>query len=240
MNNLFDRDSNDREHLLRDYLDALESSGLETQEALLDRAMRLSAETGDASLEMTLWEMNVAVGEELMAQDAAAEATAQNADAAQVLSLAQASFSTPVGATHPEVEMALADAADDAAEEDPPPLTLRDVGARLRADARRVPAKFVPAVRTLAASLETAPGALPIEREHLTERGALSLLGRLGFGNIGPWVARQFHEALLSLQISHEQQLRLTAARRSRRGRPAPRPDAAPPETGAPRQEETP
>lgn len=211
-------DENDeRERIIRQYIEALEIGNLDTQDRLLAEAMAFSEQQGGSSLETTLWEIHTAVGTELEANDAAALAARKQSEAGQVLSLAQSSFSTPAAASRGELQAKQAALlAEEEALEEPPPVTLREVAARLRVDLGRMPPRLVPAVRELVARLEIQHGSVPVERADLSERGARSLLGRLGLEMAGSWLGKQFHEALLSLQISREQELRLAAARRSR------------------------
>lgn len=212
-----------RERIIRQYIEALEIGDLNAQDRLLAEAMAFSEQQVDASLEVTLWEAQSAIGAELEAGDAAALAARKNSEAAQVLSLAQSSFSTPVAASRAELQAKQAALlAEEEALEEPPPVTLREVAARLRVDLSRMPPRFVPTVRELVARLEIHHGGVPVERADLSERGARSLLGRLGLETAGSWLGKQFHEALLSLQISREQELRLAAARRSRSQRQRP------------------
>ena len=217
-------DENDeRERIFRQYIEALEIGNLDTQDRLLAEAMAFSEQQGDSRLEVTLWEAQSAIGAELEANDAAALAARKQSEAAQVLSLAQSSFSTPAAASRGELQAKQAALlAEEEALEEPPPVTLREVAARLRVDLGRMPPRFAPVVRELVARLEIQHGAVPVERADLSERGARSLLGRLGLETAGSWLAKQFHEALLSLQISREQELRLAAARRSRSHRQQP------------------
>lgn len=217
-------ENDDRERIIRQYIEALEVGNLDTQDRLLAEAMAFSEQQQDSHLEATLWEVQTAVGAELEANDAPALAARKHAEAAQVLSLVQASFSTPAAASRGELQAKQAALmAEEEALEEPPPVTLREVAARLRVGLSRMPPRLVPAVRELVARLEVQHGGVPVERADLSERGARSLLVRLGLETAGSWLGKQFHEALLSLQISREQELRLAAARRSRgqRQRPA-------------------
>ena len=217
-------DENDeRERIIRQYIEALEIGNLDTQDRLLAEAMTFPEQQGASSLETTLWEIQTAVGAELEADDAAALAARKQSEAGQILSLAQASFSTPTAASRGELQAKQAAVmAEEEALEEPPPVTLREVAARLRVDLGRMPPRLVPAVRDLVARLEIQHGGVPVERADLSERGARSLLGRLGLETAGSWLGKQFHEALLSLHISREQELRLAAARRSRSQRQGP------------------
>jgi hypothetical protein len=217
-------DENDtRERIIRDYIEALDTGSLDAQDRLLTEAMAFCERHGDTTLESTLWEAQIAVGAELEADDVAALVARKHAEAAEILNLAQASFSTPAAASRAELQAEQAALmAEDEALEEPPPLTLGEVAARLRVDLARTPPRFAPAVRNLVARLESHHGGVPVERMDLSERGARSLLGRLGLETAGSWLGKQFHEALLSLQISREQELRLAAARRSRSQRQRP------------------
>ena len=218
------KDNDDRrERIIRQYIEALETGNLGAEERLLTEAMAFSVEQADDGLEATLWEAQIAIGAELEANDVTALAARKHAEATQVLSLAQVSFSTLAAASRGELEAKQAVLmAEDEALEEPPPVTLREVAARLQVDLGRMPPRFIPAVRELVASLETQHGGVPVERSDLSERGARSLLGRLGLDAVSSWLGKQFHEVLLSLQISREQELRLTAARRSRSQRQRP------------------
>lgn len=216
-------DNNKRDRIIRQYIEALETGDMGAQERLLTEAMTFSVEQADDRLEATLWEAQIAIGAELEANDAMAIAARKNAEAAQVLSLAQTSFSTPVAASRGELQAKQAALmAEEEALEEPPPVTLREVASRLRVDLSRMPPRFVPAARELVARLEIQHGGVSVEKADLSERGAQSLLGRLGLETAGSWLSKQFHEALLSLQISREQELRLAAARRSRSQRQRP------------------
>lgn len=216
MNRLIHDVNQNRERIIRQYIEALDIGDIDAQDRFLAEAMAFSAEQGDDGLEATLWEVQMAIGTDLQAADIAAQTIQDKVEAEQVLRLAQASFATPAAASLGELQAKQAVfMADDEALEEPPPLTLRDVAARLRMDIRRVSPRLAPAVRDLVTHLEIRHGAVPVDKADLSERGARSLLSRLGIETASSWLGKQFHEAILSLQILREQELRLAAARRS-------------------------
>ena len=217
MNRLIHDVNKSRERIIRQYIEALDIGDIDAQDRFLAEAMAFSAEQADDGLEATLWEVQMVIGTDLQAADIAAQTIRDKAEAEQVLILAQASFATPAAASLGELQAKQAVfMADDEALEEPPPLTLRDVAVRLRMDIRRVSPRLAPAVRDLVTHLEIRHGAVPVDKADLSERGARSLLGRLGLDTASSWLGKPFHEAILSLQISREQELRLAAARRSR------------------------
>lgn len=217
---------NHEDVLLHRYIEALEVGDLDEQERILDYVLSIPDAETRTALEEKLWDVQLAIGSELLVVDAQAMAGEAASDAADILSTAEASFSTRVSGVRTEIIRSHLSATteDTAAEEqDPPPLTLGDVAAQLRVVSKTLPPRHTSTVRELIARLEAGYRKEPVDVQYLTLRGATSfLVARIGLIGAHSWLCKQFHEVILALQLSHEREMRLAAARRHRNRRASP------------------
>lgn len=205
------------ERLILEYLDALGTDDFEAQ----DHILAIAAE--HPALEEALWEAQVAVGNELLAADAAADNLAREAAEERLRELIEGALRRPVASNRAAVEQMLASEARADAEaeilEEPEDLTLSHVSARLREDVsrRQVAPRQREAARQAIAQIEAATSKEEVTDDLLTLRGTRSLLTRLGLAQVGAWFEKLVHDALIDLSQTREQEsFRLAAARRTR------------------------
>jgi hypothetical protein len=169
------------------------------------------------------WEIHSALNQEALIAEQKARVSEIAHIEEQVRHLATATLTGQVVNTRREAE-ALVEAqtsSDDT--EEPLPLTVRDIGVRLQSDITegRVSSAIQKSVRQVAQRLLSLND--PLEPEHLTERGAETLMHRLGLSSIGNRLVGLFHEAALSLNLARQQDsIQLAAARRQKQARPRP------------------
>ena len=213
----FSNNNHERERRLQAYIAAVTSGDLEEQDRLLDRFQE------DTAFVDAAWEIHVVLNEEAAVERRNAEASASAFREGQVRDLASATLTGLVVASRREAAEMLAAQIADGEIEELPPLSVRDVAMRLQNDVTegRVPHAIQQYVRQAANRLLSLSD--PLEPEHLTERGAETLLHRLGLAAIGNRIVGLFHEAALSLNLARQQDsIQLAAARRQRQARPRP------------------
>jgi hypothetical protein len=211
-----------REARLLAYFEAVERGDLDAQDRLLAEGAH------DPQFVSAAWEIHMALAEEAETMVLAAADAATTADAETVRDLARRTLESPVMQTRAEALASAAQFQEEAdAELDERPLTLRDVADRLRADTADgfTPRRYREATQNAANRLAAASE--PLEKEHLTERGAQTLLQRLGLAELGIWFVRQFHQTALAMKLARQRNsIQMAAARRQRSSRPSAAPRA--------------
>ena len=216
--NDFNNQSRERERLLQKYLDALDAGDVDAQITVMKLGSTI------LGFDEAVWDLHLTLADEAESTEAETVIAARTAEDAHVRDLATITLSAPVAGTRAEAQ-ALArqiDEADAFAEADPeaelPQLTLRDVAFRLRQNVEQglVAARDRAVALRAATTVEQASSNAPFTEEYLARRNARTLLNRIGLAGAGAWFEKLFHDAVVDLHMTREQDaFRLAAARRT-------------------------